>query len=332
MDLIYLKKNPDEVLSPLTELIYSSERLNLSTRFTIEGKVSLNPKEAKEANLPQKIDSRIFRVHTIVKDGNLNMKKIEVSVSSNSNVVKKYRFLLTEVGEDRYVADLTMLPIINHSYVKKSTNVDNIFDKVVALTKLEAKQKVVKYYIDKVMEDGQSILKKEDEFKKYNINQIEILEKHGLDKKLNYCGVDRQTPSVENCDFYEAREIEFVLKGASSYPKVEDVLKKRKENKITTFILGVMNEAQDWIETLKLDLDKPNVELRDKLNIELRYIKTDINSIRSELNILKLAKILTGDWFKELKTDDSGNFFYEKSGITMVVKANRKKVYITPEV
>ena len=43
------------------------------------------------------------------------------------------------------------------------------------------------------------------------------------------------------------------------------------------------------------------------------------------------ADLLTGDWFKDLKTDDKGNFLFERGDVTMLVKANRTKVYITQE-
>jgi hypothetical protein len=44
--------------------------------------------------------------------------------------------------------------------------------------------------------------------------------------------------------------------------------------------------------------------------------------------ILVLVEILTGTWFDELKTEDKGNFFYEKDGITMNAKTEYKTVYL----
>lgn len=327
------KMNEGEVLAPLDKLIYSSEKLNVSTAFTVPGVVSLNPKEAKKVKLDEQIPSQIYNTHTIVKDGNLNIKQMEVDLSriSASHIANKYGSnVVKEIAKDRFIIDLTKLPIINHSYVNKSKNMDNIYANVLELNKLEAKQKVVKYYIDKVMDEGVSVLKKENAFKDYTMEQIEVLEKHGLDSKLNYKGVSRVAPKVDECDYYEAREIEFVLKGVSSLPKIDDYLKKKAENKITTLSLKLMHEAYTWLESLKIDLTSAKARTKDQLEKALKEVKTSISTLRNELNALKLAKILTGDWFQDLKTDDKGNFYYDKGDITMLVKANRSKVYITP--
>lgn len=325
------KMNEGEVLAPLDKLIYSSEKLNVSTSFTVPGVVCLNPKEAKKVGLDEEIPSQIFNTHTIVKDGNLNIKQIEVDMVAANNIVKKYGSdVVKKLSTNRFVIDLTKLPIINHSYVNKAKNMDNLFANVVELNKLEAKQKFLKFYIDKVMDEGVSVLKKENAFKDYTMEQIEVLEKHGLDSKLNYKGVSRVTPKVAECDFYEAREIEFTLKGISSLPSVNEFMKKKVENKISTPSMKLMNEAYTWLESLKIDLTKNTAKVKEQLEKNLKTVKLQISSLRNELNALKLAKILTGDWFQDLKTDDKGNFFYDKGDTTMLVKANRSKVYITP--
>jgi len=167
--------------------------------------------------------------------------------------------------------------------------------------------------------------------KDYSIAQIEVLERHGLNKKLEYQGVSKKAPSVEDCDFYEAREIEFYLKGASSLPKVDEFLEKKAKNKITTFSLKLMEAAYTWLESLGIDLTKTTSKVKESLQKNLKEVKNEISSLRNELNGLKLAKILTGDWFKDLKTDDKGNFLFERGDVKMLVKANRTKVYITQE-
>lgn len=42
---------------------------------------------------------------------------------------------------------------------------------------------------------------------------------------------------------------------------------------------------------------------------------------------MKVAKILTGDWFEELVPDGKGNYNYVNEGNTLVVKTDKVKVY-----
>jgi hypothetical protein len=48
---------------------------------------------------------------------------------------------------------------------------------------------------------------------------------------------------------------------------------------------------------------------------------------RADVSILKMAKILTGDFFTNLKANDKGEYQYAKDGLTMIAKIARVKEY-----
>jgi len=77
-EINYFTKSEKEVRVPFNDFVHNKEHMNLSIRICMDGHVTLNPKRAKATGLPATIDSCIYRNHTIIKDGNLNIKKIEV--------------------------------------------------------------------------------------------------------------------------------------------------------------------------------------------------------------------------------------------------------------
>ena len=133
-------KTTDEVLVPFNNFVYNKEHLNLSILVTIPGKVKLNPRSAKSVDLPTEIDSRIFRAYTIIKDGTLNMKSIEVLISEplKDKLETMVPTIFKDVKDDkvqdidykRCVISLDSIPIINRMYIDKSSKISDIFNTV----------------------------------------------------------------------------------------------------------------------------------------------------------------------------------------------------------
>lgn len=329
--------NNEEIRSLVKDFTFNKKHMNVSISFTVNGKVTINAKLAKSHNLPKEVDSKIYRTHTIIKDGNLNMQSIEVVLDQKT--FDKFSTLIAENGVNfmsvkakeenghRVEIDLSKLPTVNRTYVNESGNIDNIVDTVEKTTELEIKQKVLNHYIKDIKSHnvtaaitGKYIGLTED--------QMEILKAHGLDKDFTYGGVDNV--KQEPVDFYESRILEFYLKGFSTIPSVNDVQKKFSEGKKLNGPGQIMNDyildLSKRMTSVGLTLGNTTADVKTFLEKELEQIKTELFKERVKMNSMKIAKVLTGDWFAELEVDDKGNQTYTKNGKVLIVKADRVRI------
>jgi hypothetical protein len=226
----------------------------------------------------------------------------------------------------RIVLSLDRIPIINRMYIDKSSKISDIFNTVKRITELEAMQKVLNYYIDKVKEES-PIGKKEGEFKAYTNDQIKVLMEHGLDKNLTYSGVSRSKTPIEECDSYETRTMEFYISGFKSLSKVSDVINAVEAGGKLKPVMEMMEYQRQNILITVGNIDKPTVKLRKALTDLYDYCRGQLISNRNYLNCLKMAKVITGDWFSELVPNDKGEYEYSQDGLTMKAKVARERVY-----
>lgn len=315
-----------------SDLVYSDERLNLSVKFTIPGYVQLNPMSAKKVNLPEQIPTDIFRTHTLIKDGQLNLKKIEVEIEEVGSDLNKFFAMgvLQKVDDRRYIIELSKLPIINNKMVN-SASIEKIFESTRNISKLEAYQKVVKYHMDQISENAGDEVKKTGIFSNLNPDQIKVLEEHGLSDKGWYKGFQTVAPKAEESDYYEARLMKFYIKGVTTLPSINKYLEAKAKNKVTTTSLLLLENS--WKDFEKLNVPSgATLEAKRAIENELRAAKKKLNTERMLINGVKISKALNNDWFPGLKTDEKGNYLYEdKSGDTLVLRADRTNVYFTAD-
>lgn len=321
-----------ESVGYFSDLVYNKERLNISIKFTINGCVQLNPIQAKKVNLPETIPTEMFRTHAIVKDGQLNLQIIEVKIP---NLTKELiRFIdcgaMVHLEGENFLIHLYNLPIINYA-MSNDVGIDKLFDTVYQISELESYQKVVKYHIDQINENGGDEVKKTGVFENLTDEQIKVLEEHGLNDKGWYKGFGGEVAKATESDYYEARLMQFYLKGMSALPSVNKYLTDKAKGKITTISLRMMDSAWKKFEKLNVPSDA-SVETKELLKNELVEVKKQLNSKRADMNSIRISKALTNDWFPGLKTDDKGNYIYEhKSGETLILRADRTKVYFTAD-
>lgn len=334
----------EQILVPLDNFVYSSDKINLSIRFEIPGKVKLNPNDAKETNLPEKIDARLYRMHTFIKDGNLNIKKAVFCVPTPillilENEGLKYNIIGYLANNDfkeaktipyvTIVADLATIPIINFQSVKNAT-IDHIYKQVKQEIALQAKQKYLNSFLKKVY-DEKTALKKKGEFKDLTVQQIKVLEKHGISKDMVYNGIQLSKMKIEDADSYQTRIIEFYIKGMKKLPSIEELNKKISENKTLSAVFALMFLVKTTIEVEAesdgVDLNKSVAKTRDWLQSRLEGVRKELFKLRTELNCLKMAKILTGDWFDGLSDDGKGNYIYDGDDGVMVLRTAYKTEY-----
>ena len=356
----------EEVRAAVDELVWNKEKLNLSLRFTRKGKVKLNPRAADNVSLPHEVDSYIWRNHTFVKDGNVNVKNAEFLLPLDLfNSLKERGVKLDSTGEPveinpgsnnpvtyvRAVISFGKLPIINRTYIDQGNDPKELHAATTKIVRTEAAAKVVRALIEKVM-DSSATMAKTGAYQGYNAEQIRVLEEHGVRNDGSYGGVDVEVAKAEDSDSYEARFINFTLKGASNLPSIEEMLEmkagktnpviddkgvviKQSKPKATNLPGGYMVEAWDKLNAAitgqGFDLEKPTVALRDYLKDQLRALNSQLRTERNVLNMLKLAKTLTGDGFKGIEINTKGEYEFAPADNlkeVMLIKVNRKPVYI----
>ena len=127
----YFTWTKDEIKVPFYDFVYNKKQANLSIRMSIPGVVRFNPKQAKALNMPLTMDSIIYRNHSIIKDGCLNIKQIEVLIADEDySYIDSFDIFSKEFGFEeingkmfyRRILDLSLIPIINRSYINKATS------------------------------------------------------------------------------------------------------------------------------------------------------------------------------------------------------------------
>lgn len=266
-------------------------------------------------------NSRIYRMQTIIKDGILNVPKIHVRLNNLHGLSEDALAMLNEyhTTKDYYIVDLTKLPITNRQ--TSTMGIDEILRLTKDLVELKAKQKALRSI--EIPNKSTSMVNTfnpflTNTFVTYTPEQLQVLKEHGLNNKLDYVGIENKTVLNENGDFYEARSIEFAIKGCSSIPKVMDSIKKKQEGKK----LNIMDEA--IIDTLERYSFNPCEML---INSALEANKRQITTISSLLFAAKVSKVLTGGWWTGLTATAKAEE-YEENGIVLQVKTKREKVYL----
>jgi hypothetical protein len=335
------EQTDEEIRCRFSDFVFNKEHLNMSIRFEIPGIIKINPAIAKKNGLETEYKTSKYRNFTIIKDGNVNIPEIEILINENENkkeweYVKARSKNMIFLGYEnidnkiygRYIINLKNHPIVNRQMINNST-IENVFGITLLINQYEAYQKMLNFYMSKVKE--KDYLKKTGALKDFTTTQIQILEEHGLDKNMHYKGVEVTRKLAEQCDSYQSRTLEFYFAGISSLPKVEDLFKKLQESKSLTISLEMLNRGYEEIKARakekNIDLEKVNAELRDFLIEQIAYTKQILIEQRMNLAIQKMAKVLSGDWYTGLKTDDKGNFYYEKDGYKMIVKTTYTTEY-----
>lgn len=260
-----LDKFNESKIVPITDIngiVFNETKLNISIQSTIYGKVKLAVADSRLLGLPKVVDSKKFVNQTIVKDGNLNINKIDLVVSKNT--LKD----LTELGIDGLVTtpirniaqikkslsdnsldiaiiglDLTKIPVINRMYLDEVGEIDNVLANTLKLNELAVKQKVLNYFNKKEHASG------------FTLDKMKLLkETYGLNTDLVYNGIMKK-PEGEPEDYYITREIEFQIKGRVTIPSISDVIKRADGGKA---LKGNAEIMFNYITELENEFNKIN--------------------------------------------------------------------------
>lgn len=298
----------------ISNVVWSSERANLSVNLNIDGYVDL-PTNKFGIN---RIQTHVFRNYTIIKDGILNMQRLPVSLSKETFNKFKAQGLVegTYNANQIYVIDFSELPVVNKKMVK-SISAKVLAEKEYELLQLKALEKVYKYYeavnFPKVSEG--------------------ILQKYGAEAEawlrelgITDGGFNPKVTSEKGKDVYMAVELNTKISLHSTIPTVEKVLNridevndpKNKKVKALNPVEELMKVAVDDYKTQtsskiyqKMNEDKQKEALKTWLNDAKMTVRRKRRQLLQEIAQIKFSLILSKKWFIELATFENDTLIHK---------------------
>lgn len=227
----------------LNNLVFSSERPNVSIQTTVNGVVELPENDHKLTKVP----SFITRNYTIVKDGILNVEHLPVVISQEDfEGVKNFSHEVIEVTGDKVyvVFNLRKTPVINRAMVE-DISLEEFSKSVVALNTAKAAIKVLGHKIEM---SGGTTDKVKGLVTKYGEPAALWLSSIGV-RDYGFSPVN--TKSAEASDEYESIQVSCKIKGMSSLPAISAVEKKLKENKNLTVADSLLKSMMDKFQHIQ---------------------------------------------------------------------------------
>jgi len=333
VDVKFVNSNPERGYA-LTDLVWNESRANLSVRIYIEG----------EAVLPEnsfgidKVGSFKYNTFTLIKDGIVNIKELPVSYSDDlvahlfENGVKYELWrspVPVESTEDtKIIIDLTSLPLVNKSMVK-SISAMELAKQQWELVKLQGDKKVYDYY-------------KKQLFPKTSKGFVELLGQEAADwlKEIgvtDFNGFAPKVTSAEATDFYMSVVLDTKIKGLSSLPKVDDVVKKIESGAVLKISEYVMADAIKKYQAqlasdmyLSLSEEQQKGVLKTYLETKSAILNKQRRKILQEIAQIKFSLILSKKWFTEFKNFDENqlavNFDGQDLNFTFDLSEKEEKI------
>ena len=283
----------------LADLVWNKNLLNLSLLARIPGFIKLDKSCKRRGFDDVNFSTYIWRNYTLIKDGMLNVTKLPVSISDDIYKELKAKapasLFYKRDGKDIDILDLSVLPIMNRVIAKSYTSATDLFRLAIDELYYQSDIKVLKYFRDRLSPEKELLTGFED----LSAEQIEYLMNLGVTRN----GYSPPTDKLESTDYYMAKSIGISIKGCSSLPKIDDVLKKVESGKNLTVTDKLIHESYDDFEGLVLD------QIKNALQETQQYMK----GVRNEIQKAKFAVILGKAWFKEFNnreetTLDVGDF------------------------
>jgi len=309
---------------PLTDLVWNSERANLSVRIVIDGDVTLPENKFKI----DKVSSYKYNTFTLVKDGIVNVIELPVLFKPElHNILVKNGVGFT-MDDETVVIDLTSIPLVNRGMVK-AISANELAKKEWELVKLQGDKKVYDFY-------------RKELFPKTSKSFVDMLGQEAADwlKTIgitDYNGFSPLTDAAETTDFYMSVNLETKIKGLSSLPKVVDVQKKLESGAPLKLNEYVMADAlRKYLAQLESDMYKSLSEEQQK-GVLKTYLttKSDIlnkqrRKVLQEIAEIKFALILSKKWFTEFKSFDENvlNLTLDGQDLTVTFALSEKEVKV----
>jgi hypothetical protein len=287
----------------MDDLVWHESRLNLSVRAIIHGTIDLKDKDgvtASSVGLTDNYPVFVFRNYTYIKDGIVNVKKFYVTTSAETKQYFVDKGIVIDDGDDFdcdgvYGLDISNLPAINRAMAEGNTSAKDMSTLLRRENEITGELKALKNFLKVEFDNASSF-----ETKLISENQKAFLEANGVD--VDKGGVySPKVDAVESTDQYIARTFEVKIKGLSSLPSVNAVMKKITEGKKRTLSESVVEVGITKYDTFKSSNDDEDMR-KLWLNKEIAKLKAELKPIRSGVQKSKFAILMAKKWFSEFNS------------------------------
>ena len=317
----------DNVACVMDDLVWHESRLNLSVRAIIHGTIDLKDKDGVTASSVGLLDTYpvfVYRNYTFIKDGIVNVKKFYVSTSAETKQYFVDKGIVIDDGDDFdcdgvYGLDISSLPAINRAMADGNTSAKKLCTLLKRENEITGELKALKNFLKVEFDNASSY-----ETKLISEQQKAFLEANGVD--VDKGGVySPKVDAVESTDMYVAKRFTVKIKGLSSLPSVNAVVKKITEGKKRTLSESVVEVGITKYEAFKSSNDDEDMR-KLWLNKEISKLKAELKEIRPQVQKIKFAVLLASRWFEEF--DSRADSVLEQDGWTYTFIVDEETVAI----
>lgn len=305
---------------PISDLVYNSERPNISVRTIQHGTVAVPEFAQKKFGLPEELDTFQWRNYTIVKDGIINVKTLPFKADAEVATVLHQMGVHVFGGQnDVFILNLESVPLVNRA-MTKNISASQFFADNVRLEALKGKQKVLKFYRDALVGKGNA----KGLAIQYGAEAAEYLSGVGI---RDY-GFSPKTETKESTDFYMSRELNVKIAGASSLPSIAAVQKKIADKKNLNagdmFIANALKEYDAFVKSPAITAVPEAVQkqlIENWIDAAAKAAITEVRALNKSLSKVVYGIVAGHGWFTDLDLEES----------TMEVEVDGVKYKVTAE-
>lgn len=289
---------------PISNLTWNEDRANLSVLLKIDVNLTMPKNHLDLTTVP----SFIWRNYTIIKDGILNVTTLPVYLGELTVAKLKKKGIITDSTETLpngiIILEFGNLPIVN----KKRTE-SVVANELATLQCSMLHHQFEKKYLGYLKKKYPIDVDYTSTGSGFTCEQLEYLASKGitLDK-----GYSPQSELDKSGDFYMAMSLKVGIKGFSSIPKIEDVMKKSESGKSMT-----PSESLMFITTSDID-DKVREIPESKKPEEIERMFDSVNKVtRTEMESIakqKFGLIMSRKWFKDKSGFDDNQVIVKING------------------
>ena len=292
-------------------IVMPEDRANLSFRVKQHGMLCLEgvPAHLKD-RLPSKLPTFRYRNFAVIKDGLLNIDKLEFRFGpatwakiNSWKQAGRWPENCDKLNADGFVEiDLGLLPMSNLLNAKPVEPVW-LFRKEWDLLQAQAAAKVFKASLKTFDSDDSTSLREV-----YGQEVADWLKTLGLSEG----GFNPPTRRAESTDVYRARQLYTRIKGYSALPSMGEVRKQMEKGKLGRPAM-LMEPHIKFVDDILSDSTMTEDEQRKQVRKSLDAWQFVARKTLGELANAKFAMILNGTWFKGA-TVDKGEFAIDLNG------------------
>lgn len=305
-----------------SDIVWNKEKLNLSVKVTFTGHVALDEESAK-LGLVENYPCVIFRNFSFVKDGNINVRKIYVSLTDDTMKQISDKVKMEKVDDGTWLLYLDSIPVMNRKLSKQKISIKEFCKYTFDEMELENKFSMYNFLLKNYKKESEET--KDDGSKKLDDKQSEYLKKFHISNGV----FSPPTFAHELVDFYTAKVFGIKVSGFSSKPSMPEVVKKVETGKKPTpreeTAASVYTES---IETFQSFTNDDDNELKIKfLEKEIESVKKSLKKLRSDLQRKKFTLLLSKGWFEEFD-ERKESYEYDMDGKNFIIEIKEVTVGI----